>query len=419
MSAETVSAPAHAAGRVILHLDMDAFYAAIEVRDDPTLAGKPVIVGHRGRRGVVTTCSYEARPFGVRSAMPSLTAERLCPQAIWLPVRMHRYVEVSKHLRQMFDATTPRVEPLSIDEAFLDVTGVVAPLGRVALRPVETLEDGRRIAAGLKEQILKNEGLTASVGVAPNKFLAKVASDLEKPDGLVLFPVEDVPARLWPLPARRLWGVGPKTEKLLDRAGLHTIGDVAHASVERLETIVGESWGAQLHALAHGLDDRPVEPDRATKSISEERTYLEDLHDADEIDRELLARAEGVARTLRAEGLRGRTVHLKVRTGDFKTVTRAHTLDQPTDLAEPILAAARALLRERVELKGRGIRLLGLGLSGFAAASDAGLFTDPAEERDRRVARAADSLRRRLGDAAITRARLLERKPDPTTGDDG
>jgi DNA polymerase-4 len=399
-------------GRVILHLDMDAFYAAIEVHDDPSLAGKPLIVGHRGRRGVVTTCSYEARRFGVRSAMPSLTAEKLCPQASWLPVRMHRYVEVSRRLRQLFDATTPRVEPISIDEAFLDVTGVVASPGRVDVQPVSTLEDGRRIAAGLKAQIVRTEGLTASVGVAPNKFLAKVASDLEKPDGLVVFPIEDVPSRLWPMPARRLWGVGPKTEKVLDRAGLHTIGDVAHASVERLEAIVGPSWGAQLHALAHGLDDRPVEPDRAAKSISEERTYLEDLHEADAIDRELLARSEGVARSLRAEGLRGRTVHLKVRTGDFKTFTRAHTLEQPTDLAEPILAAARALLRERVDRRGRGIRLLGVGLSGLAPAADSGLFTDPEEERARRAARAADALRRRLGDAAITRARLLDRK-DP------
>jgi nucleotidyltransferase/DNA polymerase involved in DNA repair len=391
------------AGRVILHLDMDAFYAAIEVHDDPALQGKPLIVGHRGRRGVVTTCSYEARRFGVRSAMPSLTAERLCPQATWMPVRMDRYVEVSRRLRQIFDATTPRVEPLSIDEAFLDLTGVAA---------VRTLEDGRRIAADLKAQIVRTEGLTASVGVAPNKFLAKIASDLEKPDGLVVFPLEEVPSRLWPLAARRLWGVGPKTEKVLDRAGLHTIGDVAKSPVATLETIVGENWGAQLHALAHGLDDRPVEPDRAARSISEERTYAEDLHDPDAIDRELLARAEGVARALRAEGLRGRTVHLKVRTGDFKTITRAHTLEQPTDLAEPIVAAARALLRERVELKGRGIRLLGVGMSGLGPASSEGLFTDPGEERVRRATRAADALRKRLGEAAITRARLLDRKKD-------
>jgi DNA polymerase-4 len=395
--------------RVILHLDMDAFYAAIEVHDDPSLKGKPLIVGHRGRRGVVTTCSYEARPFGVRSAMPSLTAERLCPQAIWLPVRMERYVEVSRRLRRLFDATTPRVEPISIDEAFLDLTGVP---------PVRRLEDGRGIAAALKARIVETEGLTASVGVAPNKFLAKVASDLEKPDGLVVFPVEDVPSRLWPLPARRLWGVGPKTETILDRAGLHTVADVAQCPVGTLEAIIGESWGAQLHALAHGRDDRPVEPDRAAKSISEERTYTDDLHDADVIDRELLARAEGVARTLRAEGLRGRTVHLKVRTGDFKTVTRAHTLEQPTDLAEPILAAARALLRERVALEGRGIRLLGVGLSGLAPAASEGLFTDPDEERARRAARAADALRRRLGDAAITRARLLDRRDTKDPGAD-
>ncbi|HYV85456.1 MAG TPA: DNA polymerase IV [Patescibacteria group bacterium] len=404
--------PAAPAGRVILHLDMDAFYAAIEVLDDPGLAGKPIIVGHRGRRGVVSTCSYEARRYGVHSAMPSVTAERLCPQATWLPVRMDRYVEVSRRLRLVFEEATPIVEPLSIDEAFLDLTGV-AREGR----PVATLEDGRRVARWLKDRIREREGLSASVGVAPNKYLAKVASDLEKPDGLVVLPLEAIPSRLWPLPVTRLWGVGPKTAARLVAAGLRTIGDVARQPLGRLVELAGESWGGHLRELAHGRDDRPVDVSRAAKSISEERTYAEDLVDPDQIDRALLARAEGVARELRREKLVARTVHLKVRTGDFTTWTRARTLPAPTDLTEAIVGAARDLLRERIRLGRRGVRLLGVGVDGLLpaaarggaafTAAQGGLFSDPADERARRSARVADAVRERMGEESITRARLL------------
>jgi nucleotidyltransferase/DNA polymerase involved in DNA repair len=407
-------------GRVILHLDMDAFYAAVETREDPSLAGRPLIVGHRGRRGVVSTCSYEARRYGVRSAMPSLTAERLCPQAVWLPVRMDLYAEVSRRIRGILEEATPVVEPVSIDEAFLDLTGVAAAGG--ARRPVRTLSEGRQVAARLKERIVSAERLTASVGVAPNKFLAKVASDLEKPDGLVVLPLEEVPARLWPLPVERLWGVGPKTAKHLKAAGLATIGDLARRSAMEIESLVGESWGEHLHALAHGRDERVVETSREARSISEERTYEEDLREADVIDRELLARAEGVARTLRREGLAARTVHLKVRTGDFTTWTRARTLKAPTDLGEIVLEAARDLFRERIRLGRRGVRLLGVGVSGIEPAGapgrgvQAGLFADPGEQRARRAARAADAVRDRLGDAAITRARLLEGRATAPTG---
>jgi DNA polymerase-4 len=419
--------------RVILHLDMDAFYAAVEVLDDPALAGKPLIVGHRGRRGVVTTCSYEARRFGVRSAMPSVTAERLCPGATWVPVRMERYVAISRRIFAILEEATPVIEPLSIDEAFLDVTGVAAllePAGPVtaSLRPVASLEDGARIASRLKRRIREQEGLTASVGVAPNKYLAKVGSDLEKPDGLVLLPREAIATRLWPLPVTRLWGVGPKTAPHLERAGLKTIGDVARAGLPRLVSIVGGNFAAHIDALAHGLDDRPVEADRRSKSISEERTYGEDLRDPETIDRALLERSEGVARSLRQEGLKGRTVHLKVRTGDFTTITRALTLDAPTDLTETIVAAARALYRDRVRLKGLGVRLLGVGVTGLAeTAGDAtrggtgSLFRDASQERAERSARAADAVRSRLGDDAITRARLLRpgEKPRSPDGDGG
>src|SRR5262245_38479651 len=207
--------PNQQSARIILHLDMDAFYAAVEIREDPTLAGKPLIIGHRGRRGVVSTCSYEARAFGVRSAMPSLTAERLCPEAIWLPGRMSLYVEVSRAIRKSMDEVTPVVEPLSIDEAFLDLTGIA-----------QSLEEGARIARSLKERIRGEQRLTASVGIAPNKFLAKIASDLEKPDGLVVFPLAEVPTRLHPLPVERLWGVGPKTARRVHALGIRTVGDV-------------------------------------------------------------------------------------------------------------------------------------------------------------------------------------------------
>ena len=238
--------------RVILHLDMDAFYAAVEVRENPALRGKALIIGHRGRRGVVSTCSYEARTFGVHSAMPSVTAERLCPNATWLPGRMDLYVEVSHRIRRILEDATPAVEPLSIDEAFLDLTSVASAAAGSARAPrrVSTLDDGRRVAAWLKARIRDEERLTASVGVAPNKYLAKVASDLEKPDGLVVLPLEEVPARLWPLPVSRLWGVGPKTAARLEKAGLRTIGDVARRPPADLERLCGESWGAHLVDLA-------------------------------------------------------------------------------------------------------------------------------------------------------------------------
>ncbi len=389
--------------RVILHLDMDAFYAAVEVRDEPELAGVPLIIGHAGRRGVVSTCSYEARRFGVHSAMPSLTAARLCPQAIWRPGRMPVYQEASRRIRLILDDATPLVEPLSIDEAFLDLTGV-AP----------DLEGGRRIAMQLKQRIRAEERLTASVGVAPNKFLAKVASDLEKPDGLVLLPLSEVSTRLHPLPIERLWGVGPKTAGRLHRAGITLIGELLHLPGGRLESLVGDSTAHHLCSLARGEDDRPVNNHREARSISEERTYEDDLSDPDTIDRELLARAEGVSRQLRRARLAARTVHLKVRTADFTTWTRARTLPAPTDLTEVLITAARKLFRERIRLGGRGVRLLGLGVSGLAEpdAGQAQLFPNPDEERARRITRAADSVRERLGDDAITRARLLRpRRP--------
>jgi nucleotidyltransferase/DNA polymerase involved in DNA repair len=392
---------ADAIPRVILHLDMDAFYAAVEIRENPSLAGKPLIIGHRGRRGVVSTCSYEARTYGVRSAMPSVTAERLCPDAVWLSGRMRLYVQVSRQIRKILDDVAPVVEPLSIDEAFLDMTGAVADL-----------EGGRRIAVDLKERMVRSQRLTASVGVAPNKFLAKIASDMDKPDGLVVFPVEDVPKRLWPMPIRRLWGVGPKTGERLEKASILTIGDLLKVPSATLESLVGRNGSDHLRALARGEDHRPVHRHHEAKSISEERTYREDLTDPDDIDRALLARSEGIAWELRRKKLQARTVHIKVRTGDFTTWTRSLTLSDPTDLAEGIVRAARDLYRERIRLKGRGVRLLGVGVSGLETAGSGqhALFVTPDEERARRMTRAADAVRERLGEDAVTRARLLRRR---------
>jgi len=389
--------------RIVLHLDMDAFYAAVEVRENPALAGKPLIIGHRGRRGVVSTCSYEARKFGVHSAMPSVTAERLCPDAVWLSGRISLYSQVSRGIRRILDDVSPAIEPISIDEAFIDLTGIVS-----------TLDAGAAIARDLKARVLLEERLTCSVGVSPNKFLAKVASDMDKPDGLVILSSRQVPEKLWPLPVRRLWGVGPKTGERLESAGIHTIGDILTLSEPTLATLVGVGSAAHLRRLARGEDDRPVVTNRKAKSISEERTYAEDLTRAEDIDRALLARAEGVARQLRRSGLVGRTVRIKVRTSRFKTWTRSHTLAEPTDLTEPILAAARDLFRQRIQLHGEGIRLLGLGIAGLVPADriQPSLFVPSEELRAKRLAQATDAVRDRMGDSSIVRARLLKRPRD-------
>ena len=391
---------AHNQPRVILHLDMDAFFAAVEVRDNPDLAGKPVIIGHSGPRGVVATCSYEARKFGVHSAMPSSTAVRLCPEGIWVRGRMERYAEISQAIRKRMRECTPLVEPLSIDEAFLDLTGIV-----------KSLEGGAGIGRELKAAIVQDHGLTASVGVAPNKFLAKIASDLEKPDGLVVFPLEAVRTRLWPMPVERLWGVGPKTGERLKAGAVNRIVDLARSPESAIASLVGRRAARHLQALSRGEDDRPVVPAREAKSISSERTYATDLIDPDEIDRAFLARSEQVARELRKDRLAARTVHIKIRTGDFTTWTRATTLAEPTELAERIVRAARELYLERIDLHGKGVRLLGVGVSHLvpAGSGQPSLFPDPEEERARKLARATDTIRNRMGEKSVTRARLIKK----------
>jgi nucleotidyltransferase/DNA polymerase involved in DNA repair len=314
---------------------------------------------------------------------------------------MTLYIQVSRRLRRILDEEAPVVEPLSIDEAFLDMTGLARDLAH-----------GAAMARTLKQRIRAEERLTASIGVAPNKFLAKLASDLEKPDGLCVFPLEDVPHRVWPLPVERLWGVGPKSAEVLRRGGLRTIGEIARVSEAALHTLVGAGMAAHLHRLSRGEDDRPVTSGREAQSISEERTYTDDLTDPHEVDRELLARADGVARELRRHGLAGKTIHLKVRTGDFKTSTRSLTLREPADLTHAIVDAVRALYRDRVDIGTKGVRLLGVGVSGLvpSRAARASLFEDPAAERSRRLARAADAVNDKLGEEVVVRASLLRRE---------
>ncbi|MGA7417277.1 MAG: DNA polymerase IV [Acidimicrobiales bacterium] len=349
--------------RVVLHVDMDAFFASVEVLDDPTLAGKPVIVGGSGQRGVVAACTYEARRFGVHSAMPSTIARRLCPQAVFLDGRYHRYIEESAKLHAIFDTVTPLVEGISIDEAFLDVSGALRLLG-----------DGPAIARLIRARVGEDLGLTCSVGVASTKFVAKLASEQAKPradlngvrPGSGVFVVEPGTelAFLHPLPIRALWGVGPATGRRLDGIGVRTIGDLAALPVGTLERLLGAAQGSHLAALARGHDPRPVVPDREAKSIGHEETFPSDLHDRRELGQHLARMVDAVSTHVRDAHLSARTVTIKVRFGDFTMVTRSHSVAVPIDAAPAVGAVARALF-ESVDVSA-GVRLVGVSLSGFA-----------------------------------------------------
>ncbi|MEM1024636.1 MAG: DNA polymerase IV [Myxococcota bacterium] len=335
--------------RAIIHVDMDAFYASVEQRDRPELKGRPVVVGGRPEgRGVVAAASYEARGYGIRSAMPCARAARLCPEAVFVPPDFAKYAEVSKVIRRLFLEVTDLVEPLSLDEAFLDVS--------------ERSEAPERIARRLKRQIREQTGLTASAGVGPNKFVAKLASDLDKPDGLVVVRPSEVRELLTELPVRRLWGVGPKTAQRLEEAGLKTIGDVRDRG-EGMVKLFGRH-GAGLLELAHGQDDRPVVPDRAPKSRGAERTFPKDLRQRDEIEAVIRRLAQEVAAALHKRRLEGRTVVLKVRYANFKTVTRSRTQAHVSDEAEITRLALRLL--EDTEAGRRPVRLLGVSVSGLS-----------------------------------------------------
>ncbi len=381
--------------RTILHVDLDAFFAAVEQRDRPELRGRPVIVGGGGgedARGVVSAASYEARVFGVHSAMSLREAYRRCPNGVFLPVDGRRYQAASREVMAILRRFTPQVEPISIDEAFLDVTGSAALFG-----------DGPTIARQIKHDVRAEVGLTASVGVASTKLVAKIASDLRKPDGLVVVAPGDEASFLAPLPISRLWGVGEKTAKVLADYSVRTIGDLAALPPDLIERRFGKH-GSSLVERARGIDSDPVHEGDPAKSVGHEHTFDVDTSDPETIERTLLGMADGVAGRLRSAGVRASTVTVKIRDSSFRTITRQRTLAEPTDMTEPIFRAAIELARP--EVKGIRVRLLGVTASNLGEREQLSLF-EAGEPRRRRAVEAADALRHRYGERVVTRARLL------------
>ena len=389
--------PADDSGCPILHVDMDAFYASVELRRRPELKGRPMFVGGTGSRGVVLSATYEARRFGVRSAMPVMRARRLCPQAVAIAPDFEEYSDASRGIMAVFRSITPLVEPLSLDEAFLDVRGAQRRLGSSAA-----------IAAYIRARITDEQDLTCSVGVAPNKFLAKLASTRSKPDGLLVVPSDEVVAFLHPLPVGALWGVGERTEEVLLRLGLRTVGDIATTPVDTLKRALGASAGGHLSNLAWGRDQRMVVPHEPEKSVGAEETFSRDIDDPERIHRELLRLAERTANRLRAQGVVGRTISIKVRFADFHTITRAKTLPDPTDVAAEIFATARALY-DALGLQRARLRLVGVRVEGI---SDTGSLPQQLEIDDRGTSRrdvelAADRAALRFGAGAVQPGTLV------------
>ena len=384
--------------RTILHVDLDAFYASVEVLDNPALAGRPVLVGGTGPRGVVAAASYEARRYGIHSAMPMARARRLCPQAVVLPPRFDAYQARSAEVQAIFRAYTPLVEPIALDEAFLDVTGAGGRARRSPDREA-LFGTGPEIGVAIRSRVRAETGLTASVGLATTKLVAKLASEAAKPDGMRVVEPGTELAFLHPLPLRSLWGVGPATEKRLARFGLTTIGDLAAIPRESLIDALGRAHGQHLHDLAWGRDERPVEPDRETKSISAEETFPRDVYDTDMLRAEARRLAEQVAGRLAKQGLAGRTVTIKVRYPDFRTITRSLTGPEPISDGSGVARAAVELLA-RAELR-RGVRLLGVGVSNLVVAPTRQLTLEEAGVDDG-VAQAVEGVRARFGPGAVT-----------------
>ena len=380
----------------ILHVDLDAFYASVEVLKDPSLRGKPVIVGGAGPRGVVASASYEARRSGVHSAMPGVRARRLCPDGVFLPADFEAYRAHSNRFREVLLAHTPLVEPIALDEAFLDVGGATSLFGAPA-----------EIGAKIRREVEAEVGVTCSVGVAPTKFVAKLASDGCKPDGILVVAVAEVMAFLEPLPVGRLWGVGEKTGEVLSRMAVRTIGDLGRTPVTILERLLGEQSARHLSALAHGIDERDVVPYEAPKSVGHEETFEHDLDDDEEILRELLALSRRVASRLRADGYRARTVTLKARLATFTTLTRSRTLPDATDVGADLYRTVAELYGALPGAR-RRIRLLGVQAHGLvpAGAEQLALLRG---ERWSDVERAVDRIERRFGRGAATPASLLDR----------
>jgi DNA polymerase IV len=389
--------PGDDAGCTVLHVDMDAFYASVELISRPELRGTPVIVGG-GSRSVVLSATYEARRYGVHSAMPMTRARRMCPQATVVEPSHGQYSRVSAGVMEIFRSITPLVEPLSLDEAFLDVAGAVRRLGRPAA-----------IGQLIRDRVQDEQGITCSVGVATTKFVAKLASTRSKPDGLLVVPASGVVAFLHPLPVGALWGVGEKTEKELTRLGLHTVGDIANTPVTTLVRALGQASGSHLHALSWGRDERRVVAHEPDKSIGAEETFSRDVDDPDVVRRELLRLAERTAGRLRTAGLAGRTVSVKIRFADFTTITRARTLPEPTDVAALLYGTARQLY-EALGLDRARLRLVGIRVEGLVESDTAPrqLLLGERPQGRREVEQAADRAGRRFGAGVVRPASLVD-----------
>jgi DNA polymerase-4 len=378
--------------RSILHVDMDAFFASIVQLDRPELRGRPVLTGHDGPRGVVSAASYEARAFGCRSAMPMARAKRLCPHAVIVRAPGDRIRHFSSAVFEIFDDFTPLVEPLSVDEAFLDVTGSDRLLG-----------DAVSIARDIRRRIKTELGLTAAVGVSFNKFLAKLASDMDKPDGLTVIAIEDVGRVLPPLPIERMWGVGPATATKLRTWGVKTFGDLQAMSRAQLDERFGR-FGDRFHRLSRGLDDRAVTPDHTAKSIGQEQTFGSDVAERDYVRGVLFGQVQQVGRRLRKHGLRTRGVQLKIRFGDFETISRSGTLDGPSDVTDELWEAAAAIFDAWAETGFSPVRLIGFSADRLdAGAGQMDLFADPRRQKRRRIDRAMDTIQERFGTDSVRR----------------
>ena len=381
------------AARKIIHVDLDAFFASVEQTDNPQLKGRPVIVGGSiKRRGVVSTASYEARKFGVHSAQPIAQARKLCPQGVFLKVRMDRYREISRRILKILSSYTPKLEPMSIDEAFLDITGCENLFGKA--------ED---IAREIKTRIKKEVGLSCSMGVAPNKFLAKMASDMKKPDGLVVVREDEKESFLANLPVGKIWGVGKVTERKLQQMGLYTIGELREPSFSRLEHTFGK-LGGRLYTLCRGIDDSPVITNKEIKSISGETTFPHDISERKILEKTLYQLSANVAKRLGNEDLWARSIQLKVRFSDFTTITRSHTNEEATNLAEPIWQRAKELLDKRVNLSSRKVRLIGVAAFNLAGQKQTELFTQHKVEK---LGRVVVKIERKFGARGIRKGSTL------------
>ena len=399
---------------MIIHADMDAFYASVEIRDRPDLVDKPVAVGGSAEgRGVISAANYVARRYGVHSALPTVTAMKLCPDLILLPGRMHLYAEVSQQIRRIFERFTPLIEPLSLDEAFLDVTQSEKLFGSAQLI-------GQQIKNAVKEEL----GLVVSIGIAPNKFIAKIASDIDKPDGFVYVAQDQIQAFLDPLPIKRIWGVGKVTEKHLQQQGIYTVRDLRMQPKTALVQRFGEH-GAHLWELAHGIDHRPVVTDYDAKSISHEITFPEDIEDRDQLLAILLQLTDQVCTRLRREDYQGRTVHLKIRYSDFTTLTRSHTLDHASNVTSELWQAAKTLFLTKLPANLPPVRLLGMGVSGFDRQgygqqnsgqqnSDYQEYTlqqdlfAPDRVKEQQIDKISDAVKERFGSKALRRGRVVK-----------